>query len=374
MKLRFPILILFMIGLGFQIVSNAEGNQTQVLDNGTGVNISLTDLAAKSSFPDDERIGKPNVQDSGGFQLLAANLNNPKKIAGQTHIVVVLGDYAYIGVGTRLVVIDVSRQNKPKVMGETAELSDVVRDVKVYGDNAFVAAGKAGLRIIDISNPKKPVEIGKFYTTGTANGLFVRGGHVYVADGSAGLHVIDISDPTAPVAVGANPTSGWDWDVSVIGNYAYIAGDEAGLRVIDISDPQAPYQLTSYYLPNDALGVYAVDNYVYVAAAGSGLRIIDVSNPSDPLEVVYVSGSYAYLASERAGLGVLDISDPAAPLLVSDFKTQGAANTVRVFDKTAFIADGVGGLSIIKLKDGLKEKQWEVFLPLTAGAAETTSP
>jgi hypothetical protein len=48
----------------------------------------------------------------------------------------------------------------------------------------------AGLRVIDVSNPANPREVGYFDTPGYAWGVYVSGNYAYVADGGAGLFIL----------------------------------------------------------------------------------------------------------------------------------------------------------------------------------------
>ena len=75
--------------------------------------------------------------------------------------------------------------------------------VAVANGYAYVAAGMGGLRIVDVSNPAAPVEVGAWQAAhgqAAANGrqVAVRGHLAFLADGTSGLVVLDISDPTAP--------------------------------------------------------------------------------------------------------------------------------------------------------------------------------
>ena len=82
------------------------------------------------------------------------------------------------------------------------------RDVEIVGALAYVASGDSGLRIIDVSNPESPVELGAWDTSGEASGIGVVGTLVYVADGAYGLLIIDVSNPSTPVGIGALNTPG----------------------------------------------------------------------------------------------------------------------------------------------------------------------
>ena len=74
----------------------------------------------------------------------AQNVEFVSHIGGETKAVFVRDDYAYIGVGPRLTVLDVSNPALPTVVGKTVPFPSVVRDVFVSGGTAYVAA--SGLR------------------------------------------------------------------------------------------------------------------------------------------------------------------------------------------------------------------------------------
>lgn len=84
------------------------------------------------------------------------------RIGGPAHAVAVRGTIAYIGMGSRLVILDVSDPARPVFLGRTDLLPEGVRGVAVAGPYAYVADGYGGLRIVDVSDPTHPKEVG-FY-------------------------------------------------------------------------------------------------------------------------------------------------------------------------------------------------------------------
>ena len=184
------------------------------------------------------------------------------------------------------------------------------------GTLAYVADFFAGLRVIDVSNPAAPVEVGFLDTGGLWFDVAVVDGMAYIA-GGAGLHVIDVSNPASPVEVGVLDTPGRAKGLAVVGDVAYIADDTA-LRVIDVSNPAAPVELGSVDTPAFATSVSVVDGLAYVATSllDFGLRVIDVGNPAAPVELgglgedvvdVDVVGGLAYVATfTAAGLRIFD--------------------------------------------------------------------
>lgn len=279
-------------------------------------------------------------------------------IGGDASDVFVQGVYAYVAGGGRsgFRVVDISDPAAPVEVGsyDTPGMAD---GVYVFGSHAYVAAGSSGLRVLDVSNPTAPVEAGSYATPDYAHRVYVSGSYAYVAAHTSGLRVVDVSNPASPYEVGFCDTPGWAFDVYVSDGYAYVADFDGGLRVIDVSNPASPFEVGSYATPGFASGVFVSGSYAYVAA--NHLLVIDVSNPASPHEVgsysrgggdgVYVSGSYAYVAAGSSGLLVVDISDLAAPVEVGSYDTLGYAENVYVSGPYAYVVDGRVGLFILRM-------------------------
>ena len=272
---------------------------------------------------------------------------NDGPISARSNAVVVEGAYAYFGSGKQLVIADVSSPGLVTELGRTASLNDSVHDVAVAGGLAYVAAGKAGLRVIDVSVPANPVEVGAHLSRGSTQAVALRGSTAFVADAWAGLRIIDVSSPTAPVTLAIVRTEHAQ-DVFVTKQHAFVADQEGGLRVIDVRVPARPEDLGWCSLPGDANGVQVVGRYAYVAAGGAGLQVVDVSTPKAPVKVgaydalyarsLYVADNHAFVATERGGLWVIDVTNPAAPAPITSFAARGSANAVHVANGFAYVA------------------------------------
>ena len=101
-------------------------------------------------------------------------------------------------------------------------------------------------------------------------GVYVQGSLTYLAN--YGLRIIDVSIPSSPREVGFYPT-GWPLDVYVQGSLAYVANGLPGLCIIDVSVPSLPKEVGFYDTPGFATGVYVQDSLAYVADA-EGLIIL----------------------------------------------------------------------------------------------------
>jgi hypothetical protein len=99
------------------------------------------------------------------------------QIGGGAYAVAVRGDYAYMGVGPRLAILNVANPAQPAVIGQTGVLPGIVYGVAVSRTTAYVATGRSGLRIINLSDPAQPTETGFNDTPGYAFGVAVSASH-----------------------------------------------------------------------------------------------------------------------------------------------------------------------------------------------------
>jgi hypothetical protein len=150
-------------------------------------------------------------------------------IGGVTLAVTVQDNFAYVGEGPRLTVLDVSVPGSPTVLGKTTPLTGIVSGVALAGGYAYVATEDAGLWVVDVSSL---AAVGSYDTPGWAYGVAVAGGYAYVADGHAGLRVVNVSDPAHPTEVGFYDTPDVAFGVAVAAKDAYVANRSAGLLVL----------------------------------------------------------------------------------------------------------------------------------------------
>lgn len=297
------------------------------------------------------------------------------QVGGPTQAITVQGNYAYIGVGLRLVILDVSNPAALQEAGATQPFEGFVEGVAVVNNIAYVACGSAGLYLVDVSNQAHPLKVAVYDSPGYAEGVAVSGRYAYEADGWAGMQVVDISDPTHPIEVGSVPTLGYAFDVAVAGSHAYVAGAGAGLRVVDISDPAQPVEIGSYNTPGYAHDVDIGGNIAYVADEWEGLRVVDVSEPTNPREIgsyitpgqafgVAVADNKAYLADAFAGLRVVDISSPANLIEVGAYEVKGHAGQVSVAGSIAYVVDRDWGLRCMDISNPGNPIQVGFYSPL----------
>jgi len=216
-------------------------------------------------------------------------------------------DYAYLssGLASGLRVLDLSDPKAPVEIAYAIN-SDVCPGVHIWmtdririsGDRAYLlyfdgtwSFGHYRLYIYDISDPSTPGRLGFVNLPNECNDPFVKGDHVYIPAnemvGFSGVKVIDVSDAAQPVEVGSFETPGMPYDVYVTGDTAYVADNNA-LVVYDVADPGSVEELGSYS-PQGGMALISyvtmVGGYVYVLDAAYGLRVLDASDPDQIEEV-----------------------------------------------------------------------------------------
>ncbi len=280
-------------------------------------------------------------------------------IPGYANNVAVNGDYAYVAAGSAgLQIVDVSDRTKPKVVSAVPTPGNA-DDVQVLGYYAYVADGPSGIQIVDVTNPLLPVLVGGYKTPGEAWNLSVSEGIAYVADGTAGLQVINVSNPAAPVGMRALPLPGTikALDIDPLRKLVAAVGD-TGLFTISLANPIAPALVGSLNYGGSPQDITLKGNFAFVADSSISLVSVDITNPAAPvfgksgdvnlageLYDVIVEGNLALGAAinfVNTGVTITDISNPPAlqPRSILYFPP-GDARGFRAFDKgTGLAADG----------------------------------
>jgi hypothetical protein len=95
-----------------------------------------------------------------------------------------MDNLAFISVGFRMVVLDVSDPSQPVLIGQTPPFPDAITDIRVIDNYAYATNRFAGFRIFDVSNPSSPVQVGYLEYPGfQLNTLDVVGTRAYLAAG-----------------------------------------------------------------------------------------------------------------------------------------------------------------------------------------------
>ncbi len=298
--------------------------------------------------------------------------------AGDAQGVYILGSHAYVAHTSGLAIVDRSSYsvNNYDTGGSISRLFVTQTGAFKY---AYLPVSGEGFLIVNVTNPNTPKEEGRNDTYSISmypRDVFVSEPFAYLTDESLGLIAFNISDKTDPWAPSAYPMAFSDNYAGVMlsGDYAFITvedvDEQAGLAIVDVSDPENPVFHMTYPTEGDAGTVFIENEYAFLTAQEFGLIIIRVSGvpPSPSTRGDFRTGywprdanrigNYLYIADSGAGLEILDVSDPENPYIAAYYDTQGECVAVNVEGSKAYVADGNGGLVVIKGIPNNPQEDW----------------
>ncbi len=249
---------------------------------------------------------------------------------GQVRDFMPLGDIAIMKIlDGGLCIVDISDLGNIHIIGGNfpPEPSCPVLPVGMVGE--YLCLRGVGLSMWDISDPTLPVQVAvvdtQFWFWGDAT---ISGNYVYAGTYADGLRIIDISNPLQPFEVGACD-SGVCAAVTVTGNHA-VLGKGYTLNIWNITDPVHPvFEGSLIRQPGqpEFTGLASLGNIVCVGngfyggrfASDSAVTVVDISNPAIPAEVVSfgqigylrriaVNGTLGCLTDGLVGFHIIDLT------------------------------------------------------------------
>jgi hypothetical protein len=349
--------------VGVNIGSNGTPRTATYQIAGPGGDFGSNDVGTYSVLAEAgsvaDAIGGPIAASSlGSFQRAPLSTIRLGRTQGDITNVTINGNYAYTITTTGMDVYDISAPANPIFDGFTAIAN--ASDVAISGTNAYVTAGTS-LISYDITDPINPVLLQTFSISGatTLYGVEVSGSYAYVAAGTARMKVIDISNPSSMSLAATSSTTGDMRGVVISGGYAYVACFTKGLHIYNISTPSSP---TLSYEDNSAggEGVAISGVHVYVARQTTSSLIYDVTNPLAPTKpgtlvtasAVGFGDGHLWLGRGATGASGYALTNPAAPTLVTTQNTLGTARTCAGYGTLVYCADLDRGLAMIRRQPG----------------------
>ncbi len=111
-------------------------------------------------------------------------------------------------------------------------MSRLARDVVLFRNYACYCDGYH-VRILDVSDPENPVEVGSCAIPSPSEGLAILGQYLYVCELDGGFRMIDLSDPSQPTEAGYYARYGLGADIAAQGQFVYVVDEFRGLQVYE---------------------------------------------------------------------------------------------------------------------------------------------
>ena len=271
-------------------------------------------------------------------------------------------EYALMGMTDGTAFVDVSAPQSPVFLGllPTHTTASTWRDIKVYGDHAYVvadAAGAHGMQVFDLTRLRE-VSAAQDWEADVVYGDFThahnlavneRTGFAYAVSTDTcghGLHMIDLSVPNNPMFAGCHDTVRTHDTQCVLyhgpdaehdGREICFSSNEDHVEVVDVTDKSAPLPLSSTTYPQLAYvhqGWLTEDHRFFLLgdemdeqnhAVPTRTHVFDMADLDAPVYLyahelatdatdhnLYVLGSRVFEANYRSGLRVLEFEDLTA--------------------------------------------------------------
>lgn len=298
-------------------------------------------------------------------QSIAARLGNLLSpvghIGGETKAIAIEDHYAYVGEGLGLTVMDISNPRSPVVVGRTPPFAEVEL-IAPGGNYVYVAAhGTGRIWVIDVSDPTTPKPLYKDINY-NVQALAIDGSYLYMGTMLDGLHIYDLASPVEPKEVGHMDIGQVYNDLAANDGYIFTADAKRGLAIVDVSDPTQPEQVALVELewPSTPNAVAAAGDYVYTEYDNI-FRVIDVSDPTKPVETgsvdiwpgadhIQIAGEVAF-ANASGTLFTLDISDPHDPQLLKEYQTEDNMTDLAVTGDYVYFTSDASDIRVLDVSD-----------------------
>ncbi|MCP4572856.1 MAG: T9SS type A sorting domain-containing protein [bacterium] len=263
-------------------------------------------------------IGGDLVYVTGGTGLQVIDVLDPLAPAeiglsvtpGYAHDVAVQGSFAYVADGfDGLQVVDVFLPSAPflRGVGNVAGTAEAWL-VDVAGTRAGLATiplgGSAGwFEIFDVSDPDAPVSGGGIATTDLVADLVMDTDYAFLAGGDATLRVVDLA---TPAVVAELPFPSRIRALARGGDLLYVAGITSTyggcVWVVDVTDPLVPLIVAEIPAPAPGVDMAVGDGLLYMGCEMAGTVVYDLADPGIPTLVGVLGGAGGPLAATTNAL------------------------------------------------------------------------
>lgn len=169
---------------------------------------------------------------------------NPNGLLCGASAITIAGNHAYICCDAGLVTIDLTDPKHPKVVSVVG--NDVLKEphsVAVQFRYAFVCDHE-GVKVFDVTEPGYP-QFAHEVPLHDAHSIYLARTYAYVAAGKQGLVILDITQPTAAFIDQVYTANGEINDahdvklgITNVSQFAYVADGKNGLRVVQLTSPE----------------------------------------------------------------------------------------------------------------------------------------
>jgi hypothetical protein len=217
----------------------------------------------------------------GYKELVVMNVARPESIRvtgvleypqpGYGYDIALTDSFAWVAANSQFLRVEVADPRYPNLVQQAYYPRDC-RGVAAGNGFVYLALGQLGIAAWD-TRTTPPAQVGAMDTPGFARGLTAVGNTLYVADGREGLLIVDVTDAAHPVRVAALDLSGYANTVTVADTLAYVACGDGGLSVVNVARAAEPVLVARVPL-GYCMGVAVRGSHVFAGDRDLGLVVI----------------------------------------------------------------------------------------------------
>ena len=302
-----------------------------------------------------------------GFVIQTHRMTAPVRATAQLS-----ASFLAVGQGPYLMILDNSDPASPRVASEMA-LAGMILDMAAYGNTLYIATGKTGLRVIDVSNPFSPKEIA-VWSKGIISVLTLSpdGQHLYLTVSENAVRVLNVSDPSKPKSIGAFGVKNANYlDLETFGDVLLAAAGPKGLYAYNVTIPKEPVLVSRFHELEQVSRVDVGDHVAVVLGdivdGGRVLGVIEYSEWKSPVlkgqllvdpeavacGIMTSSPSRVVIGNASNGYSLADISNTSLPSMLGTWVAPAPVTALEtdLYTQFCYLSCGSGGLYRVYLAD-----------------------
>ena len=254
------------------------------------------------------------------------------------------------------------------------------------GNFIYAAEGKDGLKVYNVSNPIKSVEVDSYSSTSEFTDVVVYKAYALATSLECKnqeihycLRAFNLTIPTNPEHLSELPHK--PVIVTEFGHYALLREQfgqgkwPAGVEIFDMSLPNSGNAIFAPAKLAEVVNMIVIDKRAYATTNGNRFLILDISKVENPVTVasynlgtqdqlnygISVVNRYAYIIVRDMGMRILDILDESNIIEIGSYRMESIPVELIAKDHYAYIAEWYGNLEIVDVSNPKQPTQVGVY-------------
>jgi len=254
-------------------------------------------------------------------------------------------------------VLDVSLPRRPKMLPFRYLTGASVLDIERSGGKLYLSCGPLGVKIYQLGDQGKLMRMKSLYSWSSAIASKVVGHYLYVVSGTGGLMVYDLNNLGQGKPVAFIESEQPIRRVEAYGGYLYAVAGKGGVEIYQIGDSGVPVLTGQLSVDRSARSITIADRFLYVLENGR-ISQYDLTDPQVPQLVaeqryftlpqkLFHAGDTIYVADNMNGLGLIDNEDKRLPPSAAFLNVGGTPRAIASVGKYLYVSVANKGIRII---------------------------